>query len=217
MLPPAALPADCAVIIANERRSESVQAAFTSLFSDSFTFKKVPLAKQDPEYSHPVIEMYILKKKKGATDASLCELEAKEAADMAEVAASMQQLAASPPAPAIEHHQQQQLQDQQQQQEQSQLLQQIEQPEERQQQQQDHGQCRDSSNPNGVDTAVDDAAAAVSQAEQDQQDQQQPSTVAGVGNSSQQPEYGQQLPWQTRRAGAQAARLLVDLQVPNTH
>jgi hypothetical protein len=64
-----------AVVIANERRSESVQAAFVELFSPSFTFKKVPLSKQDPDYCHPAIEIYILKKKKGASDANLVELE----------------------------------------------------------------------------------------------------------------------------------------------
>lgn len=64
-----------AVVIANERRSESVQAAFLELFSPSFTFKKVPLSKQDPDYCHPAIEIYLLKKKKGASDANLVEME----------------------------------------------------------------------------------------------------------------------------------------------
>lgn len=66
------------VIIANERRSESVQSAFTELFSHSFTFKKVPLSKQDPDFSHPVIELWVLKKKKGASDENLREMEAAE-------------------------------------------------------------------------------------------------------------------------------------------
>lgn len=68
------------IIIANERRSESVQSAFTELFSHSFTFKKVPLSKQDPDFSHPIIELYILKRKKGASDENLREIEAAEQA-----------------------------------------------------------------------------------------------------------------------------------------
>jgi anion-transporting ArsA/GET3 family ATPase len=67
-----------AVIIANERRSESVQSAFVDLFSHSFTFKKVPLSKQDPDFSHQVIELWILKRKKGANDDYLREMEAAE-------------------------------------------------------------------------------------------------------------------------------------------
>jgi hypothetical protein len=68
------------VIVANERRSESVQAAFVDLFSASFTFKKVPAAKQAEGYRHPAIELWVLKRRKGASAANLDALEAAEAA-----------------------------------------------------------------------------------------------------------------------------------------
>jgi hypothetical protein len=58
-----------------------VQAAFVSLFSPSFSFKKVPLAKQDPSFSHPLIELWLLKRRKGASDENLRALEAAEAAE----------------------------------------------------------------------------------------------------------------------------------------
>eukprot|EP00879_Flechtneria_rotunda_P016614 GHRR01017384.1.p1 GENE.GHRR01017384.1~~GHRR01017384.1.p1 ORF type:complete len:233 (-),score=110.33 GHRR01017384.1:5-703(-) len=84
------------------------------LFSHSFTFKKVPLAKQDPDYSHPAIELYILRKKKGASDANLAAVEAKEAADQAAEAATglgdVQQLADALPQLSTEPAQRQQQQ-----------------------------------------------------------------------------------------------------------
>lgn len=54
----------CAVIIANELRSESVQAQFMKLFEESFTVKKVPHSKLDAEYRHSSIILYIMKQKK---------------------------------------------------------------------------------------------------------------------------------------------------------
>lgn len=44
--------------------------------------KKVPAAKQDPDYQHPAIELWLLKRKKGASLANLLQLEAREAADL---------------------------------------------------------------------------------------------------------------------------------------
>ena len=54
----------CAVVIANELRSESVQARFMELFEESFTVKKVPHSKLDAEHRHSSIMLYILKRRK---------------------------------------------------------------------------------------------------------------------------------------------------------
>jgi len=51
------------ILIANERRSESVQAAFIELFTPSFSFKKVPSSKMAEGYQHPAIELTILKRR----------------------------------------------------------------------------------------------------------------------------------------------------------
>lgn len=179
------------VVIANERRSESVQAAFLSLFSDSFTFKKVPLAKQDPDYSHPAIELYILKKKKGASDASLRELEAKEAADMAEVAASLQQLATSPAKAE---------------QEQQQHISSIK-----------GSRTAAGSNSSCIacDTAITEGGTQqLRQQQQQQEDAQQLLDTVPCSSSAQAAQQEQQQQFQTRRAGVQAARLLATVQVP---
>lgn len=90
-----------AVIIANERRSESVQAGFVELFTPSFIMRKVPLSKMDAVHQHPAIELYLLKRKKGASLANLLALEAAEADDLALAISGMQQLAASAPAPGV--------------------------------------------------------------------------------------------------------------------
>ncbi|GBF92173.1 hypothetical protein Rsub_05255 [Raphidocelis subcapitata] len=66
------------ILVANERRSESVQAAFSDLFSHSFTMKRIPHSKMAEGYSHPAIQLTILKRKK---EASLANLEALEAAE----------------------------------------------------------------------------------------------------------------------------------------
>lgn len=65
-----------------------MQAAFTELFSASFSIKRIPLAKQDPDFSHPIIEVVLLKRKKGASDANLCAMEAAEETAAQEAAAS---------------------------------------------------------------------------------------------------------------------------------
>lgn len=198
----------CVVIIANERRSESVQNAFLSLFSDSFTFKKVPQAKQDPDYSHPAIELYMLKKKKGASDVSLRELEAKEAADMAEVADSLQQLATSPAKAEKEQLQQQHSGEQQQ-----------------HRQQQHVSSITDSRTAAGSKSNCIDCDAAIIKEGNQQLRQQRQQEIAqqllvgcttlpcsSTAQEAQQEEQQQQ--FQTRRAGVEAARLLATVQVP---
>jgi hypothetical protein len=73
-----------------------VQSAFLDLFGASFTLKKVPASKQDPEFSHPAIELWLLKRKKGAGLANLLQLEAKEAADLVAAMEALTMLAAGP-------------------------------------------------------------------------------------------------------------------------
>ncbi|KAI8463627.1 MAG: putative methyltransferase-domain-containing protein, partial [Monoraphidium minutum] len=105
---------DCrsTILVANERRSESVQAAFMELFSPSFTFKKAQ------GYQHPAIELTILKRRrapgKDASLANLEELERAEAAAAAAAAAAKQE----PEAQAAGQQRQEDGQQQQQQQQQ---------------------------------------------------------------------------------------------------
>jgi hypothetical protein len=207
----------CAVIIANERRSESVQSAFTGLFSQGFTFKKVPLAKQDPNFCHPAIELYILKKKKGASDASLAALDAEEAAAAAATAAeaaAQAQLAAT-----SSGLQRLVVQEQQQQPGQPEVGAQSDDAKQQQQQQQQHQQQQDQagvkllarSQPElqpGVKEQPGGQPAASSSQQQPCQQQQQQQL------QQQQQQQDKQVPWQTRRAGVEAARLLAAVQVP---
>lgn len=53
-----------AVIVANELRSHSVNKAFMDVFSATHTVKRMPAGKLDDEYQHPLIHVYICKKKK---------------------------------------------------------------------------------------------------------------------------------------------------------
>lgn len=51
-------------MVVNELRSESVQNRFMQLFTATHTMKKVPHAKMDPQFQHPNIMIYLLKKRK---------------------------------------------------------------------------------------------------------------------------------------------------------
>eukprot|EP00878_Enallax_costatus_P017606 GHUV01018498.1.p1 GENE.GHUV01018498.1~~GHUV01018498.1.p1 ORF type:complete len:171 (-),score=61.53 GHUV01018498.1:53-565(-) len=168
------------------------------LFSPSFTFKKIPLAKQDPDFCHKAIELYILKRKKGASDRNLVELEAHEAAELADVASSMQQLAASSPrGPVVEQHVQQQ---------------QMQQQQEELQQQRDEQQL-------GSDPQQELSSAPkqqhLQQIPQQHGSQQQPDEIACsiqcAGESQ-----TRLLSWSSRRRGVECARLLADVQVPSS-
>ena len=55
-----------AVLIANELRSESVQSRFMETFQAGFIIKKVPHSKLNPDYRHPSILLYALKRRKMA-------------------------------------------------------------------------------------------------------------------------------------------------------
>ena len=52
------------VAICNEFRSQSVHDVFMQEFSKHFTVKKVPMNKMAAEYQHPLIHIYLLKRKK---------------------------------------------------------------------------------------------------------------------------------------------------------
>ena len=56
----------CAVLIANELRSDSVQSRFMEIFQAGFTIKKISHSKLNPDYRHPSIMLYILKRRKVA-------------------------------------------------------------------------------------------------------------------------------------------------------
>jgi hypothetical protein len=198
-----------AVIIANERRSESVQSAFTGLFSQAFTFKKVPLAKQDADFCHPAIELYILKKKKGASDASLAALEAQEAAESGEAAAeaaAQAQLAATSSGlqRLVVQEQRQELEKEQQPHSQQQPDHQQQQQHKQIQRHHEHPQQQQQPEPAGEQLSGSPPAC-VSQHEQ-------PAVSSAAPDQRQQ---GRQVSWQTRRAGVEAARLLAGaVQVP---
>lgn len=53
-----------AVLIANELRSESVQSCFMETFQAGFIIKKIPHSKLNPEYRHPSISLYSLRRRK---------------------------------------------------------------------------------------------------------------------------------------------------------
>jgi hypothetical protein len=55
------------VVIANELRSEAVQAQFMQLFEQDFAVKRVPHAKLHPEYRHSSILLYVLKRRKNTS------------------------------------------------------------------------------------------------------------------------------------------------------
>ena len=61
---------------------------------------QVPLVKQHADFQHPAIELYILKKKKGASVANLLQLEVKEAADLAEALEGLTLLSGAAPSAA---------------------------------------------------------------------------------------------------------------------
>lgn len=52
------------VLIVNELRSQTVHALFHEIFLTTFTIKTVPHAKMDPVYQHPAIEIFVLKRRK---------------------------------------------------------------------------------------------------------------------------------------------------------
>lgn len=54
----------CAVLIANELRSEAVQSRFLEVFSQTFSLKKVPQSKLAADHQHPSIQIYVLKRQK---------------------------------------------------------------------------------------------------------------------------------------------------------
>lgn len=53
-------------IITNEFRSQAVHDIFMERFSQHFTIRKVQAGKMDPNYQHPLIHIYLLKRRKQA-------------------------------------------------------------------------------------------------------------------------------------------------------
>ena len=49
------------MVVCNELRSHSVQAAFLAAFQPRFTFKRVPHAKHDPVHQHSSIDILLLR------------------------------------------------------------------------------------------------------------------------------------------------------------
>ena len=60
-----------AVLIANELRSDSIQSRFMETFQAGFIMKKVPHSKLNPDYRHPSILLYTLKRRKVASELQL--------------------------------------------------------------------------------------------------------------------------------------------------
>jgi hypothetical protein len=52
------------ILVANERRSHTTAALWEQQFSEHFALKRVPFSKLDPEYRHPLIELWQLKRKR---------------------------------------------------------------------------------------------------------------------------------------------------------
>ena len=51
----------CTVVVVNELRSDSVHARFLELFGPHFVMRKVPRAKMDAVHQHPAIDIFLLK------------------------------------------------------------------------------------------------------------------------------------------------------------
>jgi len=65
-----AVDAPYAVVVVNELRSESVHARFLELFGPHFAVRKVPRAKMDAVHQHPAIDIFLLKLRRQRPDAS---------------------------------------------------------------------------------------------------------------------------------------------------
>ncbi|GAB4813580.1 hypothetical protein N2152v2_000626 [Parachlorella kessleri] len=52
------------VVVVNEFRSQAVHEAFMAAFQQHFTLKKVPASKMDPQFQHPLIHIYLCKRRK---------------------------------------------------------------------------------------------------------------------------------------------------------
>lgn len=55
-------------IVTNEFRSQAVHDIFMHQFGQHFTIRKVQMGKMDPNYQHPLIHIYLLKKRKQALE-----------------------------------------------------------------------------------------------------------------------------------------------------
>jgi predicted nicotinamide N-methyase len=53
------------VIVCNEFRSQTVHDLFVESFSQHFSIRKVSMARMDKAYQHPLIHIYLMKRKKG--------------------------------------------------------------------------------------------------------------------------------------------------------
>lgn len=174
------------------------------------------MSKQDPDFCHKAIELYILKRKKDASDRNLIELEEREAAELADVASSMQQLAASSPrqqseSPTCEAvHVQEDATAALPRQDDAGAL-----------QQQDV--CALQQEVQVGSTAVQQIAAldrqasnGVLQSPQQQQEQQQAVLGLDADGGAEQQQQQHTLSWQSRRQGVECARLLAGVQVPQS-
>lgn len=56
-----------AIIVCNEFRSQSVHDVFIEEFTKKgYTIKKIPMNKMDPQFQHSLIQIFVMKKKKGS-------------------------------------------------------------------------------------------------------------------------------------------------------
>ncbi len=82
------------MVVVNELRSESVHARFLELFGPHFAVRKVPRAKMDAVHQHPAIDIFLLKLRRQRPDASPAAAAAADAAER-EVQAADDEPAAS--------------------------------------------------------------------------------------------------------------------------
>lgn len=58
------------VIVCNEFRSQTVHDLFIESFSEHFSVRKVSMARMDKAYQHPLIHIYLMKRKKSEKTSS---------------------------------------------------------------------------------------------------------------------------------------------------
>ncbi|KAL4438246.1 hypothetical protein ABPG77_010607 [Micractinium sp. CCAP 211/92] len=92
-------------IVTNEFRSQSVHDVFMETFGQHFMIRKVQSGKMDPNYQHPLIHIYLLKRRKpaaGEAGSEAGDVEAAAAAAVAEAGAEEAQAIAGSSAAVAE-------------------------------------------------------------------------------------------------------------------
>jgi hypothetical protein len=63
-----------AVLVVNELRSDAVESRFMEAFGAEFVIRRVSKGRLDAEYSHPAIEVLLLKRRRRAAGSVLTRL-----------------------------------------------------------------------------------------------------------------------------------------------